>query len=188
MNSSPITVRSDNELLRLAESVLLEHGFRVETMDDQVDLVLAEDKYFVVAIAATNTIRDLVLVEPMAFEALAQRTGSATLGPKKWDTYLVLLTQEKPLGDESVTKDLYAINYDTSRSRRIAHTGVDLTPEDIGRALAPFIEPVTSATSTVQIDPLLSLFDALVSRGVDADLAQRAVTAFDQGASLDDVL
>lgn len=184
----PIVFRSDEELLRLAEAVLLENGFLVETTSEQIGLVLAEDKYFVVAVVATNTIRDLILAEPLAFDALVQRTGSATLGPKKWDTYLVLLTQEKPLGDEEVTRDLYAINYDTSRSRRIAHTGVDPTSEGISRALAPFVAPVVSTDSPVQEDPLLSLLDALVYRGVDADYAQRAVTAFDKGASLDDVL
>lgn len=188
MNSAPLQVRSDDELLRLAGSVLEGQGFHVETLGDGIDLVLAENRYFVVAVAATNTIRDLIMAEPVAFGALAQRTDAATLGPKKWDTYLVLLTQERALGDEEVTKDLFAINYDTSRSRRIAHTGVDPTPDDMSRALAPFIEPATSTTFAVEADPLRSLLDVLVARGVDADLAQRAVTAFDQGASLDDVL
>lgn len=188
MNSTRVFVRSDDELLRLAGSILGEQGFHVEVVGDGIDLVLAENKYFVVAVVATNTVRDLIMVEPMAFDALAQRTASATLGPKKWDTYLVLLTQERPLGDEDVTRELYAINYDTSRSRRIAHTGVDPTPDDISRALAPFLEPATPATSAVHSDPLASLLEALVSRGVDADLAQRAVTAFNQGASLDDIL
>lgn len=59
--------------------------------------------------------------------ALAQRIESAALGPKKWDTYLVLLTQEKSAEDDDVTRDLYAINFDRSRLRRIAHTGVDPT-------------------------------------------------------------
>jgi glutamine synthetase type III len=188
VNSASPSSRSDDELLRIAKSVLEEQGFHVETVSEDIDLVLAEDNYFVVAVAATNTIRDLILAEPVAFGALAQRIESAALGPKKWDTYLVLLTQEKSPEDDSVTRDLYAINYDTSRLRRIAHTGVDPTPDAVSHALAPFVQPATSATSAAQADAFDSLLRALVSRGVDEELAQRAITAFEQGATLDDVL
>jgi hypothetical protein len=160
----------------------------VESLRGSIDLVLAENNYFVVAVAAMNTIRDLILAEPLAFDMLAQRIQSASLGPKKWDTYLVLLTQEKSAEDDNVTRDLYAINYDTSRLRRIAHTGVDPTPESVGHALAPFAEPAQSNTSAASDDALQSLLRVLVSRGVDEDLAQRAIRAFEQGAKLDDVL
>lgn len=188
MNSASPSAQSDDELLRITKAVLSEQGFHVETVSEGVDLVLAENSYFVVAVAAMNTIRDLILTEPAAFEALAQRIESATLGPKKWDTYLVMLTQEKSAEDDEVTRDLYAINYDTSRLRRIAHTGVDPTPEAVRHALAPFVEPAMSTTSAAQADALNSLLRALISRGVDEELAQRAVTAFEQGATLDDVL
>lgn len=188
MNSLSSSATSDHELLRISRVVLEEHDFHVETISEEIDLVLAENRYFVVAVAATSTIHDLIVAEPVAFETLSRRMESSILGPKKWDTYLVLLTQEKASGDAAVTRELYAINYDTSRLRRIAHTGVDPTPDAISHALAPFIEPVTSATSTLEADPLSSLLQTLVSRGVDAELAQRAITAFEQGAMLDDVL
>lgn len=188
MTSVSSPPRSDDELLLIARTVLQEQGFHVETVTEGIDLVLAENRYFVVAVAATSTIRELILAEPVAFGALAQRTESATLGPKKWDTYLVLLTQERSPEEEAVTRELYAINYDTSRLRRIAHTGVDPTPDAVRHALAPFIEPAVSATAAVEADPFVSLLRTLVSRGVDPELAQRAVTAFEQGAMLDDVL
>lgn len=188
MNSESPYGRSDDDLLRIAKTVLSEQGFQVESVSGSVDLILAENSYFVVAVAAMNTTRDLILAEPVAFEALAERIGSAALGPKKWDTYLVLLTQEKSAEDDDVTRDLYSINYDTSRLRRIAHTGVDPTPEAVGHALAPFVAPATSATSAAQTDALDSLLRVLITRGVDVQLAQRAITAFEQGASLDDVL
>jgi hypothetical protein len=188
MNGDVGPTRSDDGLLSIAKQVLSEQNFRVESTSGGVDLILAENRYFVIAVAAMNTIRDLILVEPVAFGALAQRIESAALGPKKWDTYLVLLTQEKSAEDDDVTRDLYAINYDTSRLRRIAHTGVDATVEAVSHALAPFVAPSSSTTSDAQADALDTLLRALISRGVDEDLAQRAITAFEQGATLDDVL
>ncbi|RBA38292.1 hypothetical protein DQ226_04945 [Dietzia maris] len=188
MNSGSPSIRSDDELLRISKAVLSEQGFQVETLSGGIDLILAENSYFVVAVAAMNTIRDLILAEPVAFEALARRIESAALGPKKWDTYLVLLTQEKSAEDDDITHDLYAINYDMSRLRRIAHTGVDPTPESVSHALAPFVEPAASKTSAAQTDALDSLLAVLISRGVDEELARRAIAAFEQGATLDDVL
>lgn len=187
MNGESLSTRSDDELLSITQTVMSEHGFHVETLSGPIDLVLAENSYFVVAVAAMATIRDLILAETVAVDALAQRIESAALGPKKWDTYLVLLTQEKSAEDDDITRDLYAINYDTSRLRRIAHTGVDPTPEAVSHALAPFVEPKPSAAAA-QADALDSLLRALISRGVDEELAQRAITAFGQGAALDDVL
>lgn len=188
MNSASQSARSDDELLRITKAVLSEQEFHVETVSGNVDLILAENTYFVVAIAAMNTIHDLILAESVIFEALAQRIETAILGPKKWDTYLVLLTQEKSAEEDDVTRDLYAINYDTSRLRRIAHTGVDPTMEAVSHALAPFVEPATSTTPATQADALESLLHALISRGVDEEFAERAITAFEQGVALDDVL
>ncbi|MFX1821791.1 hypothetical protein PV768_18590 [Pseudarthrobacter sp. CC4] len=188
MKTTSLSSRSDDELLGFTKTVLSEQGFQVETMGENIELILAENNYFVVAVAAMNTIRNLILAEPIIFESLSQRIESVALGPKKWDTYLVLLTQEKSAEDNAVTRDLYAINHDTSGVRRIAHTGVDPTPEAVRHALAPFIEPVTLATTVAHTDALESLLHTLISHGVDEELAQRAVTAFEQGGSLDDVL
>lgn len=188
MKTEPIHARSDEDLLNIAKTVLSEQGFHIESVSGNVDLILAENSYFVVAVAAMNTTRDLILAEAVAFNALAERIESVSLGPKKWDTYLVLLTQEKSAEDDEVTRDLYSINYDTSRLRRIAHTGVDATPEAVSHALAPFVEPAASAASAAQDDALDSLLRVLITRGVDRELARRAITAFEQGASLDDVL
>lgn len=189
MNEVAADVRTDEELLNLARSILSEKGFYTETSRTSIDLVLAENSLFVIGVAAVSTTRDLIKVEPFAFAALAERLEGTILGPKKWDTYLVLLTQEKSIEDDEITRDLYAINYDTTRVRRIAHTGVNPTPEAVAHALAPFVEPRTSISpSASQGDALESLLHALVSGGVDEELAQRAVAAFGQGAQLDDVL
>lgn len=186
-NSAPQPA-SDSELLHIAKGVLEGQGYRVESSTAGVDLVLAENPYFVVAVAAMNTIQDLLLGEGLAETSLANRINDSSIGPKKWDAYLVLLTQERSPEDDATTRDLYAINYDTARLRRIAHTGVDATPEAVAHALAPFIAPSEATSPEIQHDPFVALVDALASRGVSRELADRAVTAFEQGASLDDVL
>lgn len=189
MTAPALTSGSDPELLTVAEAVLNEQGYSVEVLaGTEVQLVLAENPYFVVAIAALHTIQDLLLAQSIAESALANRLNESPIGPKKWDAYLVLLTQERPPEDGDVTRLLYAINYDTARVRRIAHTGVDATPEAVSHALAPFVAPAEVTSTATYGDAFPALLDALVNRGVDRDLASRAVTAFEQGASLDDVL
>lgn len=188
MNAAPLASRIDDELLSITKTILASQGFQVESMGEPFDLIVAENSNFVVAVAAMNTIQNLILAEPVALDALSDRIQSVELGPKKWDTYLVLLTQEKSAEIDEVTRDLYAINHDTSRLRRIAHTGVDATPEAVRNALAPFIEPVTTTTLVTNTHPLESLLSTLISRGISEELAKRAVNAFLQGASLDDVL
>lgn len=179
---------SDEDLLSIAESVLNSQGYLVENLDDPMDLLLAENAYFVVAVVAFHTIQDLRIAQGPAEEALAERLATASIGPKKWDAYLVFLTQENAPEDDLTTRELYAINYDTTRLRRIAHTGVSVTPESVSHALAPFVAPLEGNATDIHEDPFGRLLAALEARGVDRDLADRAIAAFEQGASLDDVL
>lgn len=188
MNFSSLSTRSDHELLGLAEDAFTEQGFQTEMVEGDLEMLLAENRYFVVAVIAMNTIGNLMLAEPVAFEALARRIASATMGPKKWDTYLVLLTQERSAEDDEVTRALFSINHDTAHVRRIAHTGVTSTPTGVAHALAPFLRPIVLGDSIVQDDALAALLHALIEGGVDEGLAQRAVAIFEQGGSLDDVL
>jgi hypothetical protein len=188
MTNSPTSSTSDSELLTIARRVLEDEGYSVEFLTSGVNLVLAENPYFVVAVAAMSTIQELLLIEGIAEATLAARLSESAIGPKKWDAYLVLLTQERSPEDDATTRDLYAINYDTARLRRIAHTGVDATPEAVAHALAPFVAPVEATSTEMHQDPFVALVDALATRGVSRELANRAVAAFEQGASLDDVL
>jgi hypothetical protein len=179
---------TDGDLLAVAEVVLSAQGYFVEKLDDPMDWLLAENAYFVVAVVASHTIQDLRIAQGPAEEALAERLTAASIGPKKWDAYLVLLTQEKSPEDDLTTRELYAINYDTTRLRRIAHTGVSVTSESVSHALAPFVAPLEGSASDIHEEPFSRLLAALEARGVDRDLADRAIAAFEQGASLDDVL
>lgn len=188
MTKPDLSSGSDRELLHIARDVLQGQGYAVELATNGIDLILAENPYFIVAVAATNTIQDLLLSEGSAESMIAERLSSGAAGPKVWDAYLVLLTQERSSEDDATTRDLYAINYDTARLRRIAHTGVDATSVAVAHALAPFVAPTEETDLDLHDDPFLAFVDALASRGVARDIANRAVTAFEQGASLNDIL
>ncbi len=188
MNNPAQIPLADGDLISLAESILTDQGYFVEKLDSPLGLLLAENAYFIVAVVAFHTLQDLRAAQGPAEAALAERLETASIGPKKWDAYLVLLTQERAPEDDLTTRELYAINYDTTRLRRIAHTGVSLTSESVSNALAPFVAPLERNAAVIHEGPFARLLTALEARGVDRALANRAIAAFEQGASLDDVL
>jgi hypothetical protein len=179
---------SDRELLSLATSILLEQGYEVEPIDLDATLVLAENPYFLVGVSAAPTIAQLLEAEGVAEATLARRLADADAGPKRWDAYLVLLTQERSPDNIEVTRELFDINYDTKRVRRIAHSGVDTTLASVRTALAPFVSPIQLDDPSLTADAFIFFLDALAARGVERDLAIRAIAAFQQGVPLGDVL
>lgn len=188
MTERSINLRSDEELLALAQIVLVDNGFVVESIDERLHMLLAENHYFVIAIIAPSTIRTLMQAESIAFQILEQRISRSEIGPKKWDAYLVLLTQERSNEDDETTRGLYAINHDMSHLRRMAHTDVEPTAAAVARALSTFLEPIHLEDEPDRVDALETLADSLSSRGVEDDLVQRAVRVFSQGGALDDIL
>ena len=181
----------DRELMGLARSVLESESFNVEIVEiaeGGIPFLLAENSYFIVGVVATATIRDLIGVEGPAAHDLAERVSAGDAGPKLWDAYLVLLTQELSPDAASVTRDLYQINYDTSRLRRLAHTGVPCTLTGVRTALNPFVRPITLDAPVVSTDPFESMTASLVRRGVDEDLASKAVQVFCQGGDVSDAI
>lgn len=182
------TAASDNELLRLAREVMVDAGFAIEEIDAEPRLILAENRFFLVAIAATPTIEQLLVAESTTESVLARRLSESDIGAKVWDAYVVLLTQERSLESEGAARALYQINYDTSRVRRIARDAVPATMAGVRSVLAPFVAPREIDEPSVAADPLDLLRAELQNRGVSEDLASRAVLAFEQGASLADIL
>ena len=71
-----------------------------------------------------------------------QRLTASDAGPKRWDAYLILLTQERSPETSDTTRELFNINYDTTGLRRLAHTGVDATLTAVRQALIPFVAPI----------------------------------------------
>jgi hypothetical protein len=181
--------RSDQELVTLARSILEREGFVVEQSAGESDgILLSEDPYFIVAIVTASTVDQLVEAESLGEMTLIERLNEHDLGPKVWDAYLVLLTQQAALEDAETTRKLFEINYDTANLRRIVVTDVRPTASAVEAALAPFIAPPSKADQTVVESPFVQLTRSLAGLGVDPGLAERAVTAFEQGANLVDAL
>lgn len=188
MTRGEATVVSDPDLLQLARGVLLDAGFALEEVEAEPRVILAENRFFLVAVAATPTIEQLLLAEAITESVLTRRLSQSDVGPKVWDAYVVLLTQERSLENESTARALYQINYDTSRVRRMARDAVPPTMAGVRAALAPFVAPREIAEPSVGRAPLDLIRAELQRRGIAEDLASRAVSAFEQGASLVDIL
>lgn len=188
MSSTAPSMGSDRELLALARSVLTDEGYAVEELAGDIWVLLAENPYFLVAVTATPTIAQLLAAEPLAESAISERLATTDPGPKRWDAYLILLTQERSPQSRQTTRDLFEINYDTNNLRRIAHAGVEPTLAAVRDALTPFVAPIELDDPSITRDPFDSMVAALAARGVDRDVANRAVAAFKQGVSLGDVL
>ncbi len=106
MTDEPTVVDSDRELLALARSVLADEGYVVEQVDGDVALLLAENRYFLVGVSATPTIAQLLLAEPLVQKSISDRLASSDPGPKRWDAYMILMTQERSPENPKTTRDL----------------------------------------------------------------------------------
>lgn len=188
MTDHTATVYWDRELLALARSVLVDEGYAVEEVTGNVGLLLAENPYFFVGVSATPTISQLMAAQSLAEATISDRLAEADPGPKRWDAYLILLTQERSPENKRTTRDLFEINYDTSNLRRIAHAGVPPTLTAVRAALTPFVAPIELDDPLILRDPFDPMVEALAARGVDRDFASRAIMAFKQGVPLGDVL
>lgn len=179
--------RADEDLLALARAVLDESGFVAELVQSET-VLLAENQFAIVALAATPTLADLLVAEAAVESFLRARVAQIDIGPKVWDAYLVLLTQESSRSQERAYQRLFEINYDTHEFRRIARVGVGLTFREVRNALTPFMEPLRLDEAGLSVDPLDLLPVALNRHGIGIDAAERAVAIFRQGGRLDDAL
>ena len=118
--------RTDEDLFALARKVLSDAGFaQKEVKLQDVAVLLAENAYCIVALAATPTVDDLIAAEPQVEALLHTSVERVGIGPKLWDAYVVLLTQERPSDQRGGLRPLFNINYDTRGFRRMARVGVD---------------------------------------------------------------
>ena len=203
--------RCDKDLLLIAEDILsesgYEHGWLAADDDAAVarrgrssanggtvamngqDMLLAENAYAVVVVVAATTVGGLVIAEQFVELQLRSRIAEADAGPKRWDAYAVLLTQDIPSGNgrDSGSSVFFDINYDTSHFRRLVRAGVKSTKRGVSEALTPFLEPDFRDAGLLD-DPMESFSVALVDQGIDKSLASRAVEVYRQGGRLDDVL
>lgn len=187
-DAAPAAVSSDRELLALSRSILSDEGYVVEEIEAGTTLILAENPYFLVGVAATPTIAQLLVAEGIAEAMITDKLAAADPGPKRWDAYLILLTQERSPENSDTTRELFNINYDTTNLRRLAHSGVDATLTAVRNALTPFVAPIELNDPSLAKDAFSFFTEALAARGVERDLADRAISAFRQGVPLGDVL
>lgn len=178
---------SDSHLLNTAEGVLTEAGFSTRRgvfSSADAPCLLAEDEFFIVAIVASQTLKEARRVESFAAAELLDHVAEARVGAKRWDAYLVLLAEEV-IDEVEQGRDLVELQYNTRGVRRLVATGVS-DRDSLMVALRPFLplpQPVPGGLS----DALSDLTDQLVINGVDREQAARYVGAFDQRGSLDDI-
>ena len=181
--------RTDKDVLSIAQRIFPQAGYATESLDVQGNsILLAENAYSIVAFAAPATIDDLVLAETLVEEILCSRIESVDVGPKYWDSYIVLLTREPPTERGDGLLPLFNINYDTRGVRRIARVGVEASEREVRRALTPFVEPARRVDGELGLDPLEAMPGALARHGIDPSIASRSVEIFRQGGRLVDAL
>jgi hypothetical protein len=186
----------EDQLLEVARIVLDRAGFATEHLDltlrdesslEERPLLLAQDRFFILAVGSAATVADLASLEPAAVLELTQRAAASKLGAKQWDLYLVLLAEQPAADDGHASSELGAINYNTRSIRRLAHAGVAPTVEAVERALRPFLPLPHVNEGAVLEDALTLLEQELAREGVDQALAGRAVAAFRESGSLGSV-
>jgi len=175
----------DPQLLADAEAVLRGAGFAIARRafgPTDVPWLLAEDRFFLLAVAAGRTLNDVRALETVLAAEFGALLAAPELGAKRWDAHLVLLAaHEAPSGSSA---DAMAIQYDLRALRRIVAHGIAASPGRLGVALAPFLPLPPAAASTGDL-PLRELQEALVVNGIPEDQAAAAIAAFEQSGDLD---
>ena len=180
------TVNSDPGLLAVARRVLTQHDFRVNerALDgaDAATWLLAESEYFLLALAAGESFDDLLVLEGFLAAALATAFEDGNLGPKRWDSYVVLLSSAGT--DQRGAPDVVRLQYNTRSLRRLVSLGIPAREDTVAEALATFLplpEPLPGG--------LRSAFDELVAQlvinGIPEDQAATVVSSYRTTGSID---
>ena len=181
--------RTDADVFAIAQRILPEAGYVTEVVTRRSEsILLAENAYGILGLAATATIDDLYTAEPLVETLLQTRIDGVEIGPKLWDAYVVLLTREIAGPEGSGLGPIFSINYDTRGFRRLARIGVEPTLRGVRYALTPFVAPIELEDVSLLDDPLAAMCTALISHGVEESLATRSIEIFQQGGDLDDVI
>jgi hypothetical protein len=136
--SSPIP---DPALLAVARRVLTQHSFRVTespvAAEDETTWLLADSDYFLLGVAAGQSFEDLLVLEGFISAALAAIFEERELGPKRWDSYVVLLCSSD--ADQRGAPDVVRLQYNTRSLRRLVALGVPPREDEVAEALATFL-------------------------------------------------
>lgn len=190
-NDRSINLNPDESLLGIVRELLSIEGFGirdVEAPGSSLRILVAENRFFAAVVAALHTVESLLAAEDHALRFVTNSIRDRGQTPKRWDAYLVLLTQQDSDDNSSSTRDLYSMSYDTHTARRVIHAGVEPTPESVRRALAPFVKPPSVSEQDISRDPLDLLSEELGSSDESIDLIRTAITAHRNGKEVSDVL
>jgi hypothetical protein len=180
------TVNSAPGLLAIARRVLIQHDFRVsERILDGADAatwLLAESEYFLLALAAGESFDDLLVLEGFLAASLATVFEDGKLGPKRWDSYVVLLSSSG--ADQRGTPDVVRLQYNTRSLRRLVSLGIPAHEDTVAEALATFLPLPESLPGGLR-----SAFDELVAQlvinGIAEDQAATVVSSYRTTGSID---
>ena len=180
---------SDNILLQEADALLKDTGFStcrgaLALASSEVPWLLAEDRFFILAVIAFQTLLEAQQVEPFAARELLERLASSDIGAKRWDVYLVLLA-EQDLKTPQQTREVIDLQYNTHGIRRLVATNV-ADRAALRVALRSFL-PLPPVSPDGLGDALEELSDQLNLNGISEDAARRYVAAFAQSGDLDDI-
>jgi hypothetical protein len=153
-------------LLGTAALVLQSHGYSTQylVLEGSGQLLLATDPLFLVGIAKFESAADLPGVEARSSITLGDQIVEA--GPRRWDSYLVLLTSSER-EDFELSESVAEITYNTQYHRRMIRWGLLPTEESLTDALRPFL-PLPSANVEGPRDPVRLLAERMQLHGLDS--------------------
>jgi hypothetical protein len=173
----------------IARDILTEAGYavRAEPIPGTKDeWLLAENDLFALALVAGKDTRRLRELDSLVAPHLIEQMDSRTVGAKRWDLYLVLLSA---MGSEQAgAPELVELQYDTKGLRRVVAVDIDVGAgniEDMTRALQPFL-PLPDVPRAGLTDALLEMVDQLEVNGIDRSAATKYVNRFSDTGGLDD--
>jgi len=168
-------------IIAAARSVLVKNGFSISDDRNALDitnsyLLLAEDEYSVLALAAYDSWNELeeewTVLQGELVALLSRRLARSS--PKAWDGYVVLFCPA--VAPDKTAID--AIERDTSRVRKIVAAGDALrTTKDVERILDPFL-PLDLPTGHAQLRDVLDTLPELLTEEVPLSATQTVVDAF----------
>jgi hypothetical protein len=168
----------DTELFELAEVVLRQYGFDVDRLTtDGIPYLLAEDQDSVLVLTSVVGINDVMAVEPELTRVLAARVATASIESKRWDCYVIVITNARP--DERMGAAISSVAYNLSDVRRLIRVGVDTTRADVERSLRAIL-PLSGSVGEEEMlyDPLAALGERLIADGLSAPDVEEAIAAF----------
>jgi len=178
---------SESPLLRDAETILSAAGF--VTRQDYITeattpWLLAENEFFVIAVAVASALTDAERIESFAAAELLRRVSTRDVGGKRWDAYLVILCEEL-VTDPEATRRVVELQYEMRGIRRLVATGVtDSGP--VRDALRPFL-PLPPPMPGGVADAFSALVDQLTLNGIEQTKAELYVTAYAESGGLDEI-